>query len=218
MVGPSHQWGTWQHAYAYKYFPEIEDDACIDVLLRAYDDDAKMDGDGHTCLSIWFSFCKVESLSSSSEFFFSKSLTLVSRSLKYAFFLSLACCAETLFLSNLIYIFCFVWGTQKKKKNTVIYQTATGPKKKGPKRAEEQMQIIIYCNTIIHLYLFSLLLSLSAGLLPLFLCPSPATWTRSGPPTEPVSLPEADAPPDSAPISGTLLISSSLSIAIFQEK
>lgn len=56
----------------------------------------------HTCLSIWFSFCKVESFSLSSEFFFSKSLTLVSKSLKYAFFLSLACWAETLFLSSLL--------------------------------------------------------------------------------------------------------------------
>lgn len=55
-----------------------------------------------TCLSIWFSFCKVESLSSSSEFFFSKSFTLISKSFKYAFFLSLACCADTLFLSNLL--------------------------------------------------------------------------------------------------------------------
>ncbi|KAG5408325.1 hypothetical protein IGI04_004644 [Brassica rapa subsp. trilocularis] len=34
----------------------------------------------HTCLSMWFSFCKVESLSSSSEFLFSKSFTLVSNS------------------------------------------------------------------------------------------------------------------------------------------
>lgn len=60
--------------------------------------------------------------------------------------------------------------------------------------------------------LFSRLLSLSAGVLPLFLCPSPDTWTRSGPATEPVSLPEAEVPADSTPISGTLLISSSLSI------
>lgn len=55
----------------------------------------------HTCLSIWFSFCNVESLSSSSEFFSSKSFTFPSSSFKYAFFLSLACWAETLFLSNL---------------------------------------------------------------------------------------------------------------------
>lgn len=60
--------------------------------------------------------------------------------------------------------------------------------------------------------LFSRLLSLSAGVLPLFLWPSPDTWTRSGPATEPVSLPEAEVPADSTPISGTLLISSSLSI------
>lgn len=60
--------------------------------------------------------------------------------------------------------------------------------------------------------LFSRLLSLSAGLLPLFLWPSPDTWTRAGPATEPVSLPDAEVPADSTPISGTLLISSSLSI------
>ena len=60
--------------------------------------------------------------------------------------------------------------------------------------------------------LLSRLLSLSPGLLPLFLWTSPDTWTRSGPATEPVSLPEADVPADSTPISGTLLISSSLSI------
>ena len=58
--------------------------------------------DWHTCLSILFSFCNVESLSSSSPFFFSKSLTLASNSVRYAFFLSLACCADTLFLSNLL--------------------------------------------------------------------------------------------------------------------
>lgn len=57
-----------------------------------------------TCRSIWFSFCKVESLSSSSEFLFSNSLILTSSSIKYAFFLSLACCADTLFLNNLISI------------------------------------------------------------------------------------------------------------------
>lgn len=64
-------------------------------------------------------------------------------------------------------------------------------------------------------HLLSLLLSLSAGLLPLFLWPSRETWTRSGPATEPVSLPEADVPADSPPISGTLRISSSLSIPKF---
>lgn len=54
-----------------------------------------------TCLSIWFSFCNVDNFSSSSEFLFSKFVALSSNSLKYTFFLSLACCAETLFLNNL---------------------------------------------------------------------------------------------------------------------
>lgn len=152
----------------------------------------------HTCLSIWFSFCKVESFSSSSEFFCSKSLTLTSKSLKYAFFLSLACCAETLFLNNLL--FC----TQKRQfhqnANEHTQSTKKGRTVKSPWTRGSPT------------HLFSLLLSLSAGLLPLFLCPSPTTWARSGPANEPVSLPEIDAPADSPPISGTLLISSSLSM------
>lgn len=79
------------------------------------------DREGHTCLSIWFSFCKVDNLSSSSEFFTSNPFTLVSSSVKYAFFLSLACCAETLFLSSLFPIFC------SPQMHNVIYQKCQWP-------------------------------------------------------------------------------------------
>lgn len=61
----------------------------------------RKDGDDPTFLSMVFSLIKVEIFSSSFEFLSCNSLALDSRSLTYTFFLSRACWAETLFLSNL---------------------------------------------------------------------------------------------------------------------
>ena len=90
----------------------------------------------------------------------------------------------------------------------------TAQKKKGQNRK------IIWLNPLwSKSYLFRRLFSLSAGLLPLFLwLPSPDGWTRSGPTTEPASRPAAGAADTSPPNSGTLRISSSLSIPSNKKK
>lgn len=55
-----------------------------------------------TFLSMIFSLTRVEIFSSNFEFLSCKSLALDSRSVTYTFFLSRACWADTLFLSNLL--------------------------------------------------------------------------------------------------------------------